>query len=59
MTILWRIAMNSLLIDLNKQDLGKSAFADDLSMVIGDDSLDKLQTKIDRPIESINDWCIS
>lgn len=51
--------MNSLLRDLNKQDLGKSAFADYLSMVIGDDSLDKLQTKIDRSIESVNDWCIS
>ena len=54
---LWKIGMNSLLIKLDQAKIKNVAFADDLTLVLCEDSEYRLQRKLDEAMKIIEEWC--
>ena len=55
--ILWKIGMNSLLDKLEEKKVEFVAYADDLILVLEEESTSDLQKKLSYVMNLINDWC--
>ena len=53
---LWLIGMNDMLTNLTRNKVKNTAFADDLALTIGANSLEKLKKKFESAIGSIEEW---
>ena len=54
---LWKIGVNSLLIKLDQAKIKNVAFADDLTLVLCEDSEHRLQRKLDEAMKIIEECC--